>query len=153
MTESLSPDQVFIKRLADIILENLGNENFGVKELAVESGMSLYSLSRKLHSINRKTVNQFVREVRLHKALEMLQNDEHTASEVAFKTGFGSASYFNKCFHEFFGYPPGKVKKGSANNWEQNILNQVIEENKLNKTIWKSYILSFPAFFYLPCWL
>jgi AraC-like DNA-binding protein/tetratricopeptide (TPR) repeat protein len=145
MTAPLSKDQEFISRLADIILENLGNENFGVKELAVESGMSLYSLSRKLHSINRKTVNQFIREVRLHKALEMLQNDEYTASEVAFKTGFGSASYFNKCFHEFFGYPPGKVKIGSANNWEQNILNQVIEENKLNKTILKSYILSFPG--------
>jgi AraC-like DNA-binding protein/tetratricopeptide (TPR) repeat protein len=145
MTESLSPDQIFIRRLADIILENLGNENFGVKELAGESGMSLYSLSRRLHSINRKTVNQFIREVRLHKALEMLQNDEYTVSEVAYKTGFGSASYFNKCFHEFFGYPPGKVKKGATNNWEQNILNQVIAENKLNKTIWKSYILSFPG--------
>jgi AraC-like DNA-binding protein/tetratricopeptide (TPR) repeat protein len=145
MTESLSPDQLFIRRLADIILENLGNENFGVKELARESGMSLYSLSRRLHSINRKTVNQFIREVRLHKALEMLQNDQYTVSEVAFKTGFGSASYFNKCFHEFFGYPPGKVKKGAANNWEQNILNQVIAENKRNNTILKSYFLSFPG--------
>jgi tetratricopeptide (TPR) repeat protein/AraC-like DNA-binding protein len=148
MPETLSSDQLFIKKLTEIVLANLENENFGVRELAGESGTSMYTLSRKLHSINRKTVNQFIREVRLHKALEMLQKD-YTASEVAFKTGFGSASYFNKCFHEFFGYPPGKVKKGAADNWEQDIINQVIIEKRLNREVLKSYILSFPGILFL----
>jgi hypothetical protein len=54
MQESLSPDQIFISKLTEIILTNLGNENFGVNELAHESGMSLYRLGRKLHSIKKK---------------------------------------------------------------------------------------------------
>ena len=109
----MTSDQVFIRRLTEIILENLGNENFGVKELAQESGLSRYSLGRKLHSICKKTVNKFIREVRLQRSLEMLQNESLTASEVAYQVGFHSPTYFNKCFREFYGFPPGKVKEGA----------------------------------------
>ncbi len=106
MSEPLSTDQLFIGKLTDIILANLSNENFGVKELVHESGMSLYSLSRSLYSIKKKRINQLVREVRLEKAMEMLQNRSITGAEIAYRTGFGSLAYFNKRFHEFFGYPP-----------------------------------------------
>jgi AraC-like DNA-binding protein len=83
MSEPLSPDQIFIRKLSDIVLANLENGNFGVRELAHESKMSFYRLNRKLHSINKKTTNQFIREIRLQKALEFLQNDPFTVAEVA----------------------------------------------------------------------
>jgi TolB-like protein/AraC-like DNA-binding protein len=113
MTEPAGKNQVFIAKLSEITLLNLGNENFGVKELARESGMSQYTLYRRLYSITGKTITRFIREIRLQNALEMLQHEEVTASEVAYKVGFNSPTYFNKCFHELFGYPPGKVSKGS----------------------------------------
>ncbi len=34
MEEPLTADQIFIRKLTDIVLANLANENFGVKELA-----------------------------------------------------------------------------------------------------------------------
>ena len=34
MTEPVSLDQIFIRKLTEIVLANLGNENLGVKELA-----------------------------------------------------------------------------------------------------------------------
>jgi AraC-like DNA-binding protein len=108
MTESLNNDQNFIRKLTEIIQANIRNENFGVLELARELGISLKGLRRKLLSCSRKTVNQFIREVRLQKALEILQNEEITASEVAYKVGFGSPAYFNTCFHKYFGYPQVK---------------------------------------------
>jgi TolB-like protein len=43
--------------------------------------------------------------------MEMLQKNIAPVSEIAFKVGFGSPAYFNTCFHEYFGYPPGEVKK------------------------------------------
>ncbi len=116
MAEPQHNDQVFIRKLTDIILENLGNENFGVNQLADAFGMSPYRLNRKLNEIKNETINQFIREVRLLKALEILKNEPYTASEVAFKVGFNSTTYFTKSFHEFFGYPPGKVKKGNIEN-------------------------------------
>jgi TolB-like protein/AraC-like DNA-binding protein/Tfp pilus assembly protein PilF len=111
MTEPLTNNQIFIRRLTEIIHANLTDEDFGVKELAHELGMSPYRINRKLNSINKKTCNQFIRDVRLEKAYELLQDEIYTVAEVAFKTGFGSSNYFNKCFHEYFGYPPGSVKK------------------------------------------
>jgi tetratricopeptide (TPR) repeat protein/AraC-like DNA-binding protein len=143
MTEPLPVDQIFIRKLTEIIIANLGNENFGVNELARASGVSLYNLSRRLHSINKKTVNQFIREIRLQKALEMLQNEEYSASEVAYKVGFGSPAYFNKCFHEFFGYPPGKIKKRDLSDNEPQILTQSADENKPGKSPGRTYLLSF----------
>lgn len=130
MAEPLSRDQVFIRKLTDTAVANLGNTTFGVKELAHESGMSLYRLNRRLHSIKGKTTRQFIQELRLQKALEMLQNEECTVSEIAYKTGFNSPSYFNSCFHEFFGYPPGKVKKRGSEILKENIHAQVTAEQK-----------------------
>ena len=97
------------------MIPNLENENFGVKELARETGLSRFILNRKLHSICHKTINQFIREVRLNLAMEMLRKESVTASEVAFKVGFSSPAYFSTCFSEYFGYPPGEVKKRSLN--------------------------------------
>ena len=112
MTTVSPRDQAFISKLTGIIDSNIGNESFGVNELARESGLSLYTLGRRLHSINGKTVNQFIREARLQRAMELLRNEEYSVSEVAYRTGFGSPAYFNKCFHEHFGFSPGKIRKG-----------------------------------------
>jgi len=111
MIEQNAKDQIFIRKLTEIILANLEDENFGTKELSRETALSQRSINQKLKSISGKTLSQFIRETRLHKALEMLQNGNLTASEVAYKVGFGSPTYFNKCFHECFGYSPGTAKK------------------------------------------
>jgi tetratricopeptide (TPR) repeat protein len=49
MQEPLSPDQVLVSKITDIILVNLANENFGVKELAHESGLGYYKLNLRIH--------------------------------------------------------------------------------------------------------
>ena len=67
MTEFLSLDQAFIKKLTSIVLANLDNENFSAEELAKEAGMSRISLYRKLLSINHQNITQFIRKVRLQR--------------------------------------------------------------------------------------
>jgi TolB-like protein/AraC-like DNA-binding protein len=120
MSEILSMDQVFLNRLTGIVLDNLANENFGVVELAKEAGMSRSSVHRKLRSITHHTVSQFIREIRLQRSMELLQQNTGTASEIAFSVGFSSPAYFNKCFHEYYGFPPGEVKKRVLPDTEQN---------------------------------
>jgi TolB-like protein/AraC-like DNA-binding protein len=142
MAEPIAVDQVFIRKLTERILANLENKNFGVMELAHESGMSIYSLNRRLHSINKKTGTQFIREVRLQKALEMLQSGEVTASQVAYKVGFSSPAYFSTCFHEYFGYPPGKVKKESLKNHKANFRTVVTPDQELKRPAWRTFVLA-----------
>ena len=61
MNEPRDKDQKFISKLTEITLANLGDENFGVKELARESGMSRYTLTPEAicnYRKNRKPVYQ-----------------------------------------------------------------------------------------------
>lgn len=111
MDEEVSMDQSFLDKLHKAIEDNLGNEHFGVDELAHEVGISRSQLHRKLHTLMGKSASQMIREFRLEKALEMLQNNVATASEISYRVGFSSPSYFNTSFNEYFGYPPGKVKE------------------------------------------
>jgi TolB-like protein/AraC-like DNA-binding protein/Tfp pilus assembly protein PilF len=111
MTVVSSMDHLIIMKLTEIIHSNLENEDFGVNELAHSAGMSRSSLHRKMQSILKKSTSQFIREVRLQRAMDMLLHDVATASEISFKVGFNSPTYFNTCFHHYFGYPPGEVKR------------------------------------------
>jgi AraC-like DNA-binding protein len=142
MIERSANDQIFIRKLTEIILANLGNGNFGAKEFAQESGMSSSGLNRRLRKIINKNINQFIREIRLNKALEMLQNEDVSASEVSYKVGFSNPTYFNTCFHEFFGYPPGEVKKVDFNIKEEINPVQVVAKKEEKRTAWRTIILS-----------
>jgi AraC-like DNA-binding protein len=118
MTEPLSTDQPFLRKLTDIVIANLSNENFGVNELALESGFNSKVLNRKLRKITGKSCSRFIRDARLQRALELLRDGIYTVAEVGYKVGFNSPVYFTKCFHEYFGYPPVKVKRGDLTDSE-----------------------------------
>ena len=107
-------EKEFIDKLTQITLEHLEDERFGGRELALALGMSWSTLNRRVQAINGKHISQIIREIRLEKALELLQDNHATAAEVAFKVGFGSPAYFSKCFNQCFGFPPGEVKKRMA---------------------------------------
>jgi TolB-like protein/AraC-like DNA-binding protein/Tfp pilus assembly protein PilF len=111
MNEEASMDQLFLEKVNEAIENNLANENFGVDELANEIGISRSQLHRRLKSLNGQSASQMIREIRLKKAFQLLQHKVATASEISYQVGFSSPSYFNTCFNEYFGYPPGKVKR------------------------------------------
>jgi len=101
----------FLNRITKIIEENISNEQFGVSELAREIGMSRSNLLRKIKKLCNLSVSQFISQVRLKEAMELLKQQNLTVSAVSYKVGFGSTSYFIKCFREFYGYPPGELGK------------------------------------------
>ncbi|WP_372751493.1 helix-turn-helix domain-containing protein [Labilibaculum sp.] len=111
MTEEKSMDEVFLKRLHLIVEKNLKNEQFGVQKLAEEMGMSRSQIHRKLQKLTHQSISRFIRKIRLKKAMLLLQKNVATVSEISYEVGFRSPTYFNKCFHEFYGFPPGEVKK------------------------------------------
>ncbi|QNR25599.1 helix-turn-helix domain-containing protein [Croceimicrobium hydrocarbonivorans] len=112
----------FIKQAEEILLENLSSETFGVSELAEAMHMSRSNLLRKIKKDTELSASQFIRAYRLKQALLKLGGGASSVSEVAYEVGFGSVSYFVKCFREHYGYPPGK--------WEQNKIPEPQEELK-----------------------
>lgn len=111
MPDQFSTENDFVLKITAIIQENISNEKFGVSELADEVGMSRSNLLRKIKKLNNLSVSQFIREVRLKNAMELLQDNVLSVSEISYKVGFSSVSYFIKCFREHYGYPPGEATK------------------------------------------
>ncbi len=109
-------DETFLTRITSIVEANLSDEKFGVSELARELGISRSHIHRKLKLINNHSVSHFIREIRLKKGRELLEKGNFTVSEIAYKVGFGSPSYFIKCFHEHFGFVPGEIKNNLSDN-------------------------------------
>nr|WP_321357549.1 helix-turn-helix domain-containing protein [uncultured Draconibacterium sp.] len=99
----------FLNQITQLVEENISNEQFGVSELADAVGMSRSNLLRKIKKITDLSASQFIRNVRLKYAAELLQEGSYTVSEVSYQVGFGSPSYFIKCFRELYGYPPGEI--------------------------------------------
>ena len=135
MISELSMDQALVEKLNKILEDNLDKEYFGVKELAIKAGLSRSQLHRKLKSIKKISPSRFIREFRLQKAMVMLQNNEATASEVAYRVGFGSPTYFNTCFNNYYGYPPGEVKFRNTILNDDQVEKQVLESIEASKII------------------
>jgi TolB-like protein/AraC-like DNA-binding protein len=103
----------FLSQLTAIVEKNISNEQFGVSELADEMNMSRSNLLRKVKKDTNLSVSQLIRNVRLTRSMELLQKTSLNVSEVSHEVGFGSTSYFIKCFREHYGFPPGEAgKKG-----------------------------------------
>ena len=101
----------FLTKLTSVIETHLSDEQFGVSELARKMGMSRSNLLRKVKSQAKISVSQFIKQVRLERSMELLNQNSYTVSEVSYLVGFSSVSYFVKCFHDHYGYPPGEAGK------------------------------------------
>lgn len=106
-----SRNKTFLEKVRDIVQSNFSNEQFGVNKLAEKMDMSRIQLYRKLQKLTGKNISQYIREFRLERAMELLKEKMASVAETAYQVGFGSPSYFNKCFHEYYGYTPGEVVK------------------------------------------
>ncbi len=137
MSETNNVDNNFLDRITEIIEENLSNDRFGVSELARKIGMSRSNLLRKIKKNTKLSVSQFIRKVRLENAIKMLRETSFTVSEISYKVGFSSSSYFVKCFHEYYGYSPGKVGKRE----DSEIKTDEIARSKKGNTVFIWFIL------------
>jgi len=111
MAVFLPDEQKYIEKLIEIVEENFHNNNFGSADLAKEMGISHSTLYRRLRAIAKQSVTQFIRETRLKRAMELLQLQAGSVAEIAYGVGFGSTTYFSKCFRDYYGCPPGEVRK------------------------------------------
>jgi TolB-like protein/AraC-like DNA-binding protein/Tfp pilus assembly protein PilF len=159
MTDYLHPKSPFLQKVVAVIQENISDEAFGVTELAEAVHMSRSNLLRKIKQETGVSVSVFIRNVKLQQANELLKKKELTVSEISYKVGFGSTSYFTKCFRELYGKTPGELLNESEQAEEKS--SEAIVKNPEKKNSFKYYaffgfLLIIPAaalaiyFFYKP---
>lgn len=108
-----SADQAFLGKLRNVIEDNISNEKLDVYVLALALNFSTSSIHKKIKQITNKSTNQFIREYRLERAKQMIEDQHANVSEIAFSLGFNSVSYFSKSYKDYFGQNP---KKSSPKN-------------------------------------
>ena len=72
--------------------------------------LSRVQLYRKVKSITDSSPVEILRTARLNRAYQLLLTTDLSVSEVAYKVGFTSPSYFTKCFKDEYGKVPGEVR-------------------------------------------
>ncbi|MEO9894269.1 helix-turn-helix domain-containing protein [Aurantibacter sp.] len=127
--ESNPSKNTLVNKLIKEIESNLNNDQFGVDSLSQAVGMSRSSLHRKLQKLLGVSASQFIREYRLKRGFEILTTEDITASEASYRVGFSSPTYFNTCFHKFYGFTPGEAKSRITADVNDSSVDQKIETN------------------------
>ena len=107
----ISRSQRFLNNVQTIIESNLSQTTFSVSDLSRCLNISEPTLRRKVKRITSLPPKLYIRQIRLYKAAELLQNDAASVSEIADIVGFSDKSYFAKCFQEQFGVVPSQYRQ------------------------------------------
>ena len=104
-------EDAFIHKVREIMLANLGNEELDIQHICDQISMSRTQLYRKFRSLTNRTVTEYLRSLRLHRAHELLTGHKLTVAEAAYKTGFRNVSHFSRVYKFEFGVnPSGTVR-------------------------------------------
>jgi len=113
-----SADEKFILKAVEIIERNMGNSDFSVEELSSSMNFGRTNLYLKCKAITGLSASEFIRNVRLKRAMQLLEKSDLSVKEIMYGTGFNTSSYFSKCFKKQYGVLPSqyvrqirKVKK------------------------------------------
>lgn len=106
-----SVDEKFLQNAMTVIEEHMDDNEFEVRKLQDEVGMSRMVLFRKLKALTGQTPSEFIRTIRLKRAAKLFEQNYGNVAQVAFEVGFNNLSYFAKCFKELFKVAPSDYGK------------------------------------------
>lgn len=116
LPESLSKRDIRkIHKLADYILENI-SERISISILSSESGMSPKKLQLGFKVLYSKTINEYIRQLKLEISRDYLKNTDLSVSEIVYAIGIKSRSYFSKIFFEAYNILPTDYRKQLKKN-------------------------------------
>lgn len=101
----------FFNKFIASINEHLSDSDLSVEDIGEEMCLSRVQLYRKVKALTGKSPVEIIREERLRRGHQLLADSSLTISEIAYRVGFSSPSYFAKCYKDMFGKSPTNVQK------------------------------------------
>jgi len=105
-------DRKLLKDIKAVVEANIGNSEFCINDILKAVGVSRTMLHVKLKSLLNMSIGDYIREMRISKAKDMLRSGE-SISDTAYATGFADPNYFSKCFKKKEGMTPSEFIKNS----------------------------------------
>jgi signal transduction histidine kinase/ligand-binding sensor domain-containing protein/DNA-binding response OmpR family regulator len=103
-----SSEDELLKKAFKIVEDNISNTQFDIPHFCAELGISRTLLFTKIKTWTNCTPNEFIHEIRLKSAAQMLEQNKINISQVSYKVGFNNPKYFSKCFQKKFGITPAE---------------------------------------------
>jgi CheY-like chemotaxis protein len=103
---ALNVNDPFIERAKSIVEKNLQIPSFTITEFAAQLSMSRSSLQRKTKTEVNLSPTEFIRDIRLKKAIELMKSGSYNIDEIGLLVGFNSTSYFIRSFKKKYGKTP-----------------------------------------------
>lgn len=100
----------FMKKFNKCVEAHLSDSDLSVEDLGSDMCLSRVQLYRKVKALTGKSPVEIIRETRLIRASQLLVDSSLSVSEIAYRVGFSSPSYFTKCYRDMFGKSPTEVQ-------------------------------------------
>lgn len=105
-----------LKKLDQIINENLSSEKLSIKYLTDTMAMSRASLYNKVKQITGLGVNEYINRLRIERSVYLLANTNLSISEISYEVGFSYPRYFSTSFKQMKGVTPSQFKEKNKNS-------------------------------------
>ncbi|MEP6926230.1 MAG: AraC family transcriptional regulator [Ginsengibacter sp.] len=101
-------DKEFMDELLELIESQLTNPDMDVDYICSKIGMSRTKLYQKIKGITGQSIGEFVRTIRLRKAMFIMTHEDVMITDVMYSVGIQTQSYFTKAFKKEFGKTPSR---------------------------------------------
>ena len=108
--DSVTASAQYAERAIDFIAEHYQHD-ISIQDIADELGISRYHLCRVFKESQGMTLLEYIAEVRMRHAKQLLEETDLSVSEVARQVGFNNVTYFHKRFKQSFGITPNQIRK------------------------------------------
>jgi len=111
MPQSHSRDEEFMGRLMSVMEKNISNGSFSVEQFCSIAGYGRTVFFNKLKSLTGLSPNEYIREVRIKRAAQLLEVGEYTVSQITYMVGMNDSRYFSKCFKQRYHMTPTEYRE------------------------------------------
>ena len=112
----ISYDEQFMQQVMQVMEEQMENSELTVDEFAQLLNLGRSVFYQKLKSIIGLSPVDFIREIRIKRAVQLIDSGEYNFSQVAYMTGFNDPKYFGKCFKRQMGMTPSEYKENKRDD-------------------------------------
>ncbi len=112
-------NEKIIKDTVEYITQNIEQSNILIDDIARHLGMSRTAYYTRIKETTGLSPSDFIRQLRIRQALQLLRKGDLSISEVAFKVGFTDPKYFTKCFKAEMEMTPTQYIQQSRQKAEQ----------------------------------
>ena len=101
-----SIDEKILFQALEIVEQNISDPEFNVDKFAAAIGMEASTLYKKLMALIDMPPGEFIRDIRMKRAIQLLAQNKVSISEIAYMVGFDSPNYFSKVFKKYYNISP-----------------------------------------------